>query len=245
MKKALVGDTLDRMYMITKGNNVSPLTKAADKSRTQEGYPLYHANVSDHGLVEATSAFVKNRRVNLEYENSCSVYCHVAKKTYVALSHTTDRNRITSISVKVRGLTAFKSVRSPCNSAVTDTFIACVIRGDCVKLETRDISCFTTCPWHQLKPGDKELYPKNDMCFDESGKWVDLTTAKEALAVHCVHAIETVRLDAGFSVTGVVLYRTDGGDFPVAFVKTLYKDEKYCMNHIISLKSRSTRPAHL
>ena len=242
VKRALVADALDRMYMITKDNAVSPLIKASEVHECPRddddddggvGYPLYHADVPDRGLVEVTSAFVKNRRVNLEYENSCSVYCHVAKKTYVALSHATDGNRITSIEVKVRGLAAVKSVRSPCSSAVTDAFIACVMRGDCVKLETDKISCFTTCPWHRLVPGDKVLYPKNNIRFDDSGRWVDVDTADAALAVHSVHAIEIVPLDAGFSVTGVMLCATEG-DRPVALVKMLYKDELYCMNHMIS-----------
>lgn len=238
---ALVEDVLDRAYVIGPGNKHQRLVRDSDGAVTAQGYPVYRAPAPGAGtLIDITEDFVKGRRIKLEYENSCSVYCHVAKKTYVALTHTVDANHdVTSISVKVRGLAAFKSFRSPCDFAVTDTFIACVMRGDCVKLEPDRVSCFSTVPWHRLETGDRVLYLDKDPQFSESGNWVELASVDTALSVHKVLTVTVSRLELGYSAVSVRLIRDAAAAHSgiVVCVRTLYKDEKYCMNHMISHKA--------
>ncbi|KAK2847553.1 hypothetical protein Q5P01_010552 [Channa striata] len=72
--QTLVEDTLKRMYVIERGN--VPVQVIRDP---EEGY------LSDT-LSDVTRPFMKDRRVKLEYENSSSTYCHVAKKSYVSHS---------------------------------------------------------------------------------------------------------------------------------------------------------------
>ncbi|KAE8277393.1 hypothetical protein D5F01_LYC24678 [Larimichthys crocea] len=87
--KALVEDTLGRMYIIGRGNKHQKVIRDPRGTFTEEGYPVYVAKVpGSEEWVDVTRPFVKDRRVKLEYENSCSIYCHIAKKTYVALTHT-------------------------------------------------------------------------------------------------------------------------------------------------------------
>lgn len=237
---ALVEDTLERMYVIGRGNIAQKVVRDPDGTFTEEGYPVYVARVPESTeSSDVTGPFVKDRRVKLEYENSCSVYCHVAKKTYVALTHTLDdRGELSSVSVKVRGLSAFKSVRSPCDSAVTETFIACVMRGECVKLETDQISCFSTSPWHRLKSGDVILYLQREPLVDNLGRWLDLNLAGSFLAAYSVQDVSTVQLDSGFSAVSTRLVPARGSDSgsvdALTTVRTLYKDGKYCMNHMFS-----------
>lgn len=114
----LVEDTLERMFVIGGGNVHRKLTRDPMGRFTEEGYPVYVAKVPrfEEGgrAADVTGPFVKDRRVKLEYESSAFVYCHVAKKTYVALTHNLDdKGELCSVGVKVRGLSAFKSVRSP------------------------------------------------------------------------------------------------------------------------------------
>lgn len=150
--RTLVEDTLKRMYVIESGNVPVRAIRDPKGTFTEDGYPVYAFRTPGaETLSDVTRPFVKDRRVKLEYENSSSVYCHVAKKSYVSLTHSLDqKGDLSSLSVKIRGLSAVKSMRSPCDSAVTETFIACVMRGDCVKLEPHRVSCFSTCPWHRL-----------------------------------------------------------------------------------------------
>ncbi|KAG7326079.1 hypothetical protein KOW79_011004 [Hemibagrus wyckioides] len=210
--KTLVEDTLKRMYVIGKGNVHQQIVRDPEGSFTEHGYPVYVARVpGSRAVADVTRLFVKDRRVQLEYENSCSIYCHIAKKTYVATW--------SSVSIKVRGLSAFKSVRSPCDFAITDTFIACVMRGDCVKLESQRISCFSTCPWHQLKTGDVILYLERESLVDDLGRWVELQQASSFL----------------------VAYRSCLTRDASVVVRTLYKDLKYCMNHMFSSKEAILR----
>lgn len=235
---ALVEDVLRRMYVIGPCNEHQRVIRDPNGSVTKQGYPVYLAKVPGEAeLLDVTEAFVKDRRVKLEYENSCSVYCHVAKKTYVALTHTVDdTNEISSISVKVRGLAAFKSMRSPCDSAVTETFISCVMRGDCVKLQTNQAACFTTCPWHQLQRGDDILYFKQEPTFDASGRWLELNQASSFLTAYKVSDVITLVMDGGFSAVSVRLVPLQTGDGTSLVVRTLHKYGKYCMNHMFSRK---------
>ncbi|KAK2812862.1 hypothetical protein Q5P01_000939 [Channa striata] len=135
--RTLVEDTLKRMYVIERGNVPVRAIRDPEGGFTEEGYPVYVVRTpGSETLSDVTRPFVKDRRVKLEYENSSSAYCHVAKKSYVSLTHgLDDKGDLSSLSVKIRGLSAVKSMRSPCDSAVTETFISCVMRGDCVKLE--------------------------------------------------------------------------------------------------------------
>ena len=243
---ALVEDTLQRMYVIGSGNIPQKVVRDPRGTFTKEGYPVYVAAVQGRAEPsDVTGAFVRDRRVKLEYENSCSVYCHVAKKTYVALTHTLDDlGDLASVSVKVRGLSAFKSVRSPCDSAVTDTFIACVMRGDCIKIETDQISCFSTSPWHRLKPGDVILYMRREPIVDDLGRWLDLDQASSFLTAYGVEDVKTLQLDCGFSAVSTKLcsVRCNGaGAVDALTVRTLYKDGKYCMNHMFSCKQAILR----
>ena len=237
---ALVEDTLTRMYMIGSGNKHQKLERDPKGTFTKEGYPVYVTEVPGSGeRLDVTGPFVKDRRVKLEYENSCSIYCHVAKKTYVALTHNLDdEGDLSSLSVKVRGLSAFKSVRSPCDSAVTETFIACVIRGDCIKLHTDQVSCFSTCPWHQLNPGDVILYLEQEPLVDDLGRWLELHRASSFLTEWRVKDVVTLQLDSGFSAVSTTLIpvrANESGSLGGLTVRMLYKDG-YCMNHMFSSK---------
>lgn len=243
---ALVEDTLGRMYVIGRGNTHRKVVRDPKGTFTKEGYPVFVAGVpGSEEVADVTGPFVKDRRVKLEYENSCSVYCHVAKKTYVALSHNLDdKGDLSSISVKVRGLSAFKSMRSPCDSAVTDTFISCVMRGDCVKLETDMVSCFSTSPWHQLKAGDVILYLEREPILDDDGQWLDLHRASSFLTSYRVDDVITLKLDSGFSAVSTTLVPVQGygsASSDTITVRTLYKDWKYCMNHMFSRKEAILR----
>lgn len=163
----------------------------------------------------------------------------------MALTHNLDnRGDLSSVSVKVRGLSAFKSMRSPCDSAVTDTFIACVMRGDCIKLETDQVSCFSTHPWHQLKHGDVILHLERDPIVDDLGRWLELRQASSFLTTYRVEDVTTLQLDSGFSAVSTTLVPTRGlepGSVNTVTVRTLYKDWKYCMNHMISRKQAILR----
>lgn len=240
--KTLVEDTLGRMHIIGRGNTHQKVVRDPGGAFTEEGYPVYVAKVpGSNEWADVTGPFVKDRRVKLEYENSCSVYCHVAKKSYVALTHKLDdKGNLSAVSVKVRGLSAYKSMRSPCDSTVTDTFIACVMRGDCVRLETAQVSCFSTCPWHRLGPGDVILYPARDLVVNDHGRWLELHEASSFLNPHTVKDVQTLQLDSGFSAVSVTLMSDVRGDNCVV-VRTLYKDWKYCMNHIFSRKQAILR----
>lgn len=243
---ALVEDTLKRMYVIGRGNTHQKVVRDPRGTFTKEGYPVYVAGVpGSEELTDVTGPFVKDRRVKLEYENSCSVYCHVAKKTYVTLTHNLDdKGDLSSVSVKVRGLSAFKSMRSPCDSAVTDTFIACVMRGDCIKLEPDQVSCFSTSPWHQLKPGDVILYLEREPLVDNLGRWLELHRASSFLTAYRVDDVTTLQLDSGFSAVSTTLVPalgSESGSVDTLTVRTLYKDWKYCMNHMFSRKEAILR----
>lgn len=243
---ALVEDTLKRMYVIGRGNTHQKLTRDPRGTFTKEGYPVYMARVpGSEEVVDVTTPFVKDRRVKLEYENSCSVYCHVAKKTYVALTHNLDdKGDLSSVTVKVRGLSAFKSMRSPCDSAVTDTFIACVMRGDCIKLEMDQVACFHTSPWHQLKTGDVILYLEEEPVLNDLGRWLELNKARSLLTAYRVEDVMTLQLDSGFSAVSTTLVPSQGYDsssVDTVTVRTLYKDSKYCMNHMFSHKQAILR----
>lgn len=239
---ALVEDVMMRMYVIDRDNNHHKLVRDPKGALTKDGYPVFLARVPGAtAQVPVTEAFVKDRRVKLEYENSCSIYCHVAKKTYMALIHTVDdaKAELSSVSVKVRGLAAFKSMRSPCDSAVTDTFIACVMKGDCVKLEKNRASCLSTAPWHALKDGDEILYMRKDPVFDETSRWTDLAEAAGFLTPHRVMSVETTDLPNNMTVVSVRL-REPGSQKDV-YRFSLYKDGEYCMNHIFSKKEGISR----
>lgn len=243
---ALVEDTLGRMYVIGRGNTHRKVVRDPKGTFTKEGYPIFVAGVpGSEEVADITGPFVKDRRVKLEYENSCSVYCHVAKETYVAPSHNLDdKGALSSIYVKVRGLSAFKSMRSPCDSAVTDTFISCVMRGDCVKLETDMVSCFSTSPWHQLKAGDVILYLEREPILDDDGQWLDLHRASSFLTSYRVDDVITLKLDSGFSAVSTTLVHVQGygsASSDTITVRTLYKDWKYCMNHMFSRKEAILR----
>lgn len=236
---ALVEDTLKRMYVIGRGNTHQNIIRDPKGTFTEEGYPVYVARVpGSEDMADVTGPFVQNRRVKLEYENSCSIYCHIAKKTYVALTHNIDKNdNLSSVAVKVRGLSAFKSMRSPCDSAVTDTFIACVMRGDCIKLETDHVSCFSTSPWHLLRSEDVIFYLKQEPMVDHLGRWLELHQASSFLTTYRVENVMTLQLDSGFSAVSVTLIPTqsfESGSVNTITVRTLYKDGKYCMNHMFS-----------
>lgn len=241
--RALVEDTLKRMYVIERGNEPVAVIRDPEGARTEEGYPVYVARAPDsRNLCDVTRPFVKDRRVKLEYENSSSVYCHVAKKSYVSLTHNLDeRGRMTSLAVKIRGLSAIKSMRSPCDSAVTETFVACVMRGDCVKIEPHGVSCFSTLPWHRLAEGDLVLYPESELTVDGRGRWQQLDRARALLVDHRVLRVAKLELDGGFSAVSVVLARAVGmkpeGQSPrVVTVRTLYKDGVYSLNHLFSTR---------
>lgn len=243
---ALVEDVLKRMYVIGRDNKHEKLHRDPQGNLTDEGYPVYLARVPGAGArIPVTEAFVKDRRVKLEYENSCSIYCHVAKKTYLALTHTVDclGEQLSSISVKVRGLAAFKSMRSPCDSAVTDTFISCVMKGDCVKLETDRVSCFSTAPWHRLRAGDVILYVKEEPTFDdESSRWAELSQASSFLTPHRVVSVDTLQLTGGQSAVLVKLENAQLEDARRSVYRlSLYKDGVYCMNHMFSRKESILR----
>lgn len=94
-----------RTYVIDRGNTHHKVVRDLKGTCTKEGYPVYLARVP--GSIKVA---VENRRMKLQYENSSSIYCHVAKKTYVALTHNTDEKGELSVPVKVRGLSAFKSI---------------------------------------------------------------------------------------------------------------------------------------
>ncbi|KAF0029324.1 hypothetical protein F2P81_018429 [Scophthalmus maximus] len=148
--RTLVEDTLKRMYVIESGNVPVRAIRDPKGTFTEDGYPVYAFRTPGaETLSDVTRPFVKDRRVKLEYENSSSVYCHVAKKSYVSLTHSLDqKGDLSSLSVKIRGLSAVKSMRSPCDSAVTETFIAYVI-----------------------------LYPERELTVDDRGRWLQLDEA--------------------------------------------------------------------
>lgn len=242
----LVEDALERMYVIGKGNVPVRLTRDPAGGTTEQGYPVYVAKAPDSEvLCDVTGPFVKGRRVRLEYENSSSVYCHVAKKTYVALTHTLDgAGQLASPTVKMRGLSAVKSMRSPSDSAVTDSFVACVMRGDCLKLERSSARCFSTCPWHALAEGDLILYPDRELSSSTRDLWLDGKRATDLLVAHAVLRVIELRLEKGFSAVSVVLApaaRADGSDRSRVVVRSLYKDGLYCMNHMFSAEEAVLR----
>ncbi|KAK2856673.1 hypothetical protein Q5P01_005408 [Channa striata] len=252
--RTLVEDTLKRMYVIERGNVPVRAIRDPEGGFTEEGYPVYMVRTpGSETLSDVTRPFVKDRRVKLEYENSSSAYCHVAKKSYVSLTHgLDDKGDLSALSVKIRGLSAVKSMRSPCDSAVTETFISCVMRGDCVKLEPRAVSCFSTCPWHRLAAGDVILYPERELTVDVRGRWQQLDQAASILAPHRVQRVVELQLDKGFSAVSVTLARPCGreaseteGSRPedLTVVRSLYKDRMYCLNHMLS--SRSQGPARV
>ncbi|KAK7915608.1 hypothetical protein WMY93_011369 [Mugilogobius chulae] len=246
--KTLVEDTLERMYFIGNGNSHQKVIRDPEGAYTDSGFPVYVVQVpGTEGFTDVTTPFIENRRVKLEHENSCSVYCHISKKAYVALTHNLDaKGAPLSPSVKIRGLTAIKSMRSPCDSAVTDIFIACVVRGDCIKLEADSVSCFTTSPWHQLQPGDVILYFKQEPHMDACGRWSELRDANSFLTPFKVQGVTTRPLDSGYCAVSVTLTsaRLTGSASSLTHgltVRTLYKDWKYCLNHIFSHKEAILR----
>ncbi|KAK2825775.1 hypothetical protein Q5P01_019989 [Channa striata] len=208
----LVEDALKRMYVIERGNVPVRAIRDPEGGFTEEGYPVYVVRTpGSETLSDVTRPFVKDRRVKLEYENSSSAYCHVAKKSYVSLTYGLDnKGDLSSLSVKIRGLSAVKSMRSPCDSAVTETFISCVMRGDCVKLEPRAVSCFSTRPWHRLAAGDVILYPERELTVDVRGQWLQLDQSASILAPHRVQRVVELQLDKGFSAVSVTLARPCG-----------------------------------
>lgn len=135
-----------------------------------------------------------------------------------------------------------KSMRSSCDFAVTETFIACVMRGDCVKLKPGGPACFTTCPWHRLVAGDVILYPESEVALDGRGRWLQFEHASALLEAHRVQQVVRQELDKGFLAASIVLARLGGGgggreeaSAPEGLtVRTLYKDQTYCMNHMFS-----------
>ncbi|MEQ2157910.1 hypothetical protein GOODEAATRI_006695 [Goodea atripinnis] len=112
--------------------------------------------------------------------NSSSVYCHVAKKTY---NH--NNLDLWTTSVKARGLVVFKSVRFPCASALTETFVAYVMKGDCVKMENDCVLYFTMCPCYKLAVGDLVLYVDRDIHVDDIGQWSDEWSASYSMRSKC------------------------------------------------------------
>ncbi|KAL4009194.1 hypothetical protein ACER0C_003046 [Sarotherodon galilaeus] len=133
-------------------------------------------------------------------------------------------------------------MRSPCDSAVTDTFISCVMKGDCVKLEPDRVSCFSTAPWHRLEAGDEILYMKQEPTFDESSRWVELSQASSFLTPHRVVSVDTLQLTGGQSAVLVKLENTQLEDARrTVYCLSLYKDGVYCMNHMFSRKESILR----
>lgn len=243
--KALIEDSLERMYYIGKDNTHTKVIRDPKGTYTEDGFPVYGVQ-GTHGFMDVTRSFVANRKVKLEHENSCSVYCHISKKAYVALAHNSDcaKGAVHSLSVKVRGLAAIKSMRSPCDCAVTDTFIACVLMGDCIKLERHQVSCFSPAPWHELKPDDVILYFEQEPQVDSNGRWLQVSKASSFLMPYKVQKVITLPLDSGYCAVSVTLVSavamtqfSEIGNSPHGVtVFSLYKDWKYCMNHIFSYK---------
>ncbi|KAK2847552.1 hypothetical protein Q5P01_010551 [Channa striata] len=132
-----------------------------------------------------------------------------------------------------------KSMWSPCDSAVRETFISCLMRGDYVKLEPHTVSC----PCHQLAAGDVILYPERELSVDVRSRWLQLDKAASILTGHRVQRVVELQLDKGFSAVSVMLARpcgrksseTEGSRTEdLTVVKSLYKDRVYCMNHMLS-----------
>ncbi|KAK2844053.1 hypothetical protein Q5P01_010712 [Channa striata] len=115
--RTLVEDTLKRMYVIERGNVLVRVIRDPEGGFTEQGYPVYVVRTpGSETLSDITRPFVKDRRVKLEYENSSSAYCHVAKKSYVSLTHgLDDKDDLSSLSVKIRGLSTVKRMWSPCD----------------------------------------------------------------------------------------------------------------------------------
>ncbi|MEQ2217698.1 hypothetical protein XENOCAPTIV_019799 [Xenoophorus captivus] len=100
----------------------------------------------------------------------------------------------------------------------------------------------TVCPWHGLAVGDVVLYVKRDVHVDV-GRWSDTDEAGELLCELKVEEVPSVELNAGLSVVSMrpettTDARSDWVDKAAAevvvVVRTLYKDGKYCMNHLFS-----------
>ncbi|KAK5610238.1 hypothetical protein CRENBAI_008725 [Crenichthys baileyi] len=129
--------------------------------------------------------------------------------------------------------------RSPCDSVLTETLVACVMRGDSIKMENSRVPCFTVCPWHKLAVGDVVLYVDRDLYMDDVGRWSDMDEAGEVLRAFKVDDVASVDLDAGLLAVSVRLKpttdarsdRVDKAAAVVVVMRTLYKDGKYSMNH--------------
>lgn len=76
---------------------------------------------------------------------------------------------------------------------------------------------------------DLVLYFSERPSFDATGAWIRPGTDDD-VSVHRVLNVTRTDLDAGYSAVSAELMAADGG--PTVFVRTLYKDDKYCMNHI-------------
>ncbi|KAK5614893.1 hypothetical protein CRENBAI_010179 [Crenichthys baileyi] len=110
-------------------------------------------------------------------------------------------------------------------------------------MENDRVPCFTVCPWHGLAVGDVVLYVKRKVHVDDVGRWSDRDEAGELLLAFKVEDVPTVELNAGLSAVSMRLEtttdaRSDWVDKAAAevvvVVRTLYKDGKYCMNHLFS-----------
>ncbi|KAK7878266.1 hypothetical protein WMY93_031085 [Mugilogobius chulae] len=237
--KVLVEDALERMYVIGRGNESHRVVRATGiPLSSAKTYPVYTAHVLDDASValDVTTPFIKDRRVRLEYEGASSIYCHVSKKAYVALTHSTDmQGRPCGVTLKARGLSAHKSIRSPSDSAVTDSFLACVMRGDCLKLEENEPSCFTTIPWHGLRTGDVILYPEREPVVDKHGVWTERHDASSFLVAQKVVGVHSLRLNK-YLAAFVYIAAVRSGGTSRSVIKTLHSDDKYCMNHVLNCK---------
>lgn len=200
--KMLIDDVLSRMYLIVDGNKTVP-AKRCPKGTEVRAWPLYTVTVGGRE-VDITGHFVDKIRTKLEYENSSSVVCHEAKKTYASLTHIFDpaKGDLTNVSVKVRGLTASKIVRSASDAAMADAFISCVMRGDCLRLEPVSGACFTTVPWHGLVPANEVAFCSWHIDVDQdTGLWLGLDGASTVLSWHRVIANSVEELDTGYTVS--------------------------------------------
>ena len=232
--KRILEDMLSRLYLIGHKNSTQKAVKAPNSGETVDCNE-YIVRMSGGSEIDITEPFMENIRINLEYENSSSIICHQNKKMYLSLSHTVDSKtgELQNVNVKVRGISASKSMPTPSDLGMSEVFIACVMRGDCLKLHRDSVSCFSTVPWHQLVVGDCMLFNRNKIEIDRvTGLWLGVAEAKMMLSRHTVEMVKVLEFDAGFSAVAVTLSDVSSGKrFQV---RTLYKDKLYCLNHLFS-----------
>ena len=229
-----IEDMLGRLYVIGHMNSARKAFRDPAGAQTM-GFTKYLVRMSDGSVVDITEPFVENIRINLEYENSSSITCHQNKKMYLSLSHTAHpkTGEPENIKVKVRGISACTTVRAPPDTGMSEAFIACVMRGDCLKLQSDSVHCFSTTPWHRLRASDCVLFNRNKINIDRvTGLWPGVAQAATILSRHVVELVKVIEFDAGFSATAVTL--RDLSSSKRFQVMTLYKDKLYCLNHLFS-----------